>query len=113
MIERELWERLEGFDEDFFMYGEDADLSLRVRAMGLANATAALDAGVRILDSSVGGLGGCPFAKGAAGNHELQAGDSCSVAPNTPHRVAGRNGGRCRFVIVQGVGPYDNIPVED
>jgi len=38
MIERELWERLEGFDEDFFMYGEDADLSLRVRAMGLANA---------------------------------------------------------------------------
>ncbi len=38
------------------------------QAMGLANAFAALDAGVRILDSSVGGLGGCPFAKGAAGN---------------------------------------------
>ncbi len=38
------------------------------QAMGLANAFAALDAGVRMLDSSVGGLGGCPFAKGAAGN---------------------------------------------
>lgn len=38
------------------------------QALGLANATAALDAGVRMLDSSVGGLGGCPFARGAAGN---------------------------------------------
>ncbi len=31
----------------------------------------------------------------------------------TPHQVAGRNGGRCRFVIVQGVGPDDYTPVED
>jgi hydroxymethylglutaryl-CoA lyase len=38
------------------------------QAMGLANATAALQAGVHIFDSSVGGLGGCPFAPGAAGN---------------------------------------------
>ncbi|MCB8953139.1 MAG: hydroxymethylglutaryl-CoA lyase [Ardenticatenales bacterium] len=38
------------------------------QAMGLANAGAAIRAGVRILDSSVGGLGGCPFAPGAAGN---------------------------------------------
>jgi hydroxymethylglutaryl-CoA lyase len=38
------------------------------QGMGLANAFAALDAGVRMLDASVGGLGGCPFAKGAAGN---------------------------------------------
>ena len=38
------------------------------QAMGLANATAALQAGIRIFDSSVGGLGGCPFAPGAAGN---------------------------------------------
>ncbi|RMG95311.1 MAG: hydroxymethylglutaryl-CoA lyase [Chloroflexi bacterium] len=38
------------------------------QALGLANATAALQAGVRIFDSSVGGLGGCPFAPGAAGN---------------------------------------------
>ena len=38
------------------------------QAMGLANATSALQAGVRIFDSSIGGLGGCPFAPGAAGN---------------------------------------------
>jgi hydroxymethylglutaryl-CoA lyase len=38
------------------------------QALGLANAYAALDAGVRTLDASVGGLGGCPFAPGAAGN---------------------------------------------
>lgn len=38
------------------------------QALGLANATTAIQAGVRIIDSSVGGLGGCPFAPGAAGN---------------------------------------------
>lgn len=38
------------------------------RGMGIANAAAALDAGVRILDGSLGGLGGCPFAPGATGN---------------------------------------------
>jgi isopropylmalate/homocitrate/citramalate synthase len=34
----------------------------------LANILACLDAGVRIIDSSVAGLGGCPYAKGASGN---------------------------------------------
>lgn len=38
------------------------------QALGLANTTAAIQAGVRKVDSSVGGLGGCPFAPGAAGN---------------------------------------------
>ena len=38
------------------------------RAMGLANAYAAVDAGIRHLDASIGGLGGCPFAPGATGN---------------------------------------------
>lgn len=38
------------------------------QALGLANATVALQAGIRTIDSSVGGLGGCPFAPGAAGN---------------------------------------------
>lgn len=38
------------------------------RGMGLANAWAALESGVRRFDASVGGLGGCPFAPGAAGN---------------------------------------------
>jgi hydroxymethylglutaryl-CoA lyase len=34
----------------------------------LANILACLDAGVRIIDSSVAGLGGCPYANGATGN---------------------------------------------
>jgi hydroxymethylglutaryl-CoA lyase len=38
------------------------------RGMGLANVVAALEAGVRHFDASLGGLGGCPFAKGASGN---------------------------------------------
>ena len=36
--------------------------------MGAANVYAAFQRGVRIFDSSVGGLGGCPYAKGATGN---------------------------------------------
>ncbi len=38
------------------------------RGMGAANAWAAIEAGIRRFDASVGGLGGCPFAPGAAGN---------------------------------------------
>ncbi len=38
------------------------------RGLGLANALAAVDEGITTLDSSLGGLGGCPFAPGASGN---------------------------------------------
>jgi len=40
------------------------------RGLGIANAYAGMELGVDLFDSSVGGLGGCPFArlKGAAGN---------------------------------------------
>jgi hydroxymethylglutaryl-CoA lyase len=38
------------------------------RGLGLANALAAYEEGVRHFDSSLGGLGGCPFAPGASGN---------------------------------------------
>jgi hydroxymethylglutaryl-CoA lyase len=38
------------------------------RGFALANAWAALSVGVRRFDTSIGGLGGCPFAPGAAGN---------------------------------------------
>jgi hydroxymethylglutaryl-CoA lyase len=38
------------------------------RNTGLANAVAAVGAGVRVLDSSLGGVGGCPFAPNATGN---------------------------------------------
>jgi hydroxymethylglutaryl-CoA lyase len=38
------------------------------RGLGLANVLAALDAGLNTVDSSLCGLGGCPFAPGASGN---------------------------------------------
>jgi len=38
------------------------------RNTGLANAFAGVEAGVDVLDASVGGLGGCPFAPNATGN---------------------------------------------
>jgi len=51
----------------------DIDITLHLhdtRGMGIANAYAGLEMGVHSFDSSVAGLGGCPFAahKGAAGN---------------------------------------------
>jgi isopropylmalate/homocitrate/citramalate synthase len=38
------------------------------RGTGIANAYAALEAGVAVIDAAVGGLGGCPFSPGASGN---------------------------------------------
>jgi hydroxymethylglutaryl-CoA lyase len=38
------------------------------RNTGFANALAAVDAGVTVLDASAGGIGGCPFAPAATGN---------------------------------------------
>lgn len=49
----------------------DARLRLHfhdTRNTGLANAFAGVEAGVDVLDASVGGLGGCPFAPNATGN---------------------------------------------
>ena len=49
----------------------DADLSLHLhntRGQGLANVYAALAQGVSIFDTSMGGMGGCPFIIGARGN---------------------------------------------
>jgi len=38
------------------------------RAMGLVNSVAAVEAGIRRFDMSLGGIGGCPYAPGATGN---------------------------------------------
>ena len=38
------------------------------RGTGIANVYAAVESGVRIIDASCGGVGGCPFAPGATGN---------------------------------------------
>lgn len=51
--------------------GDSTHLGLHLhdtRGMALANAAAGLDVGIRRFDSSVGGLGGCPFSPGATGN---------------------------------------------
>lgn len=51
----------------------DRDVPLRAhfhntRNTGYANALAAVESGVTVLDASTGGIGGCPFAPGATGN---------------------------------------------
>ena len=61
--------------------GAEVTLHLHnTRGMGLANALAGVEAGIRRFDASLGGLGGCPYAPGATGNvctedlvHMLQA----------------------------------------
>ncbi|MHA1165982.1 MAG: hydroxymethylglutaryl-CoA lyase [Alphaproteobacteria bacterium] len=59
------------FDELFRTVGKDVAIGAHfhdTRGLGLANAYAAVEAGVRELDSCLGGLGGCPYAPGASGN---------------------------------------------
>ena len=53
--------------------GNFPDMKLQVhihdtRGMGLVNTLAAIEAGVNTVQSTLGGLGGCPFAPGASGN---------------------------------------------
>ena len=43
--------------------------------------------------------------------HRLEPGQRCAVPPKTAHHVQGVEGGPCKFLIVQGVGVYDFIPV--
>jgi hydroxymethylglutaryl-CoA lyase len=56
LVKKEIGEKLEG------AHFHDT------RGLGIANALAAYEVGVRHFDSSMGGLGGCPFAPGASGN---------------------------------------------
>lgn len=49
----------------------DVEVTLHLhntRGLGIANALAGIDAGIRRLDASIGGIGGCPYAPGATGN---------------------------------------------
>ena len=43
----------------------------------------------------------------------LMVGQQHRVPANQPHRVSPLDGGRCQFVLVQGVGTYDFLPEED
>jgi len=44
--------------------------------------------------------------------HRLKVGESCAVPRMTAHRVTGHDGGRARFLIVQGIGTYDFCPAD-
>jgi len=51
--------------------GDEACTSIHLhntRGLGFANVLAALEEGITTIDSSLGGIGGCPFAPGASGN---------------------------------------------
>ena len=43
--------------------------------------------------------------------YELKPGGRCSVAAKTAHYVHGAADGACKFLVVQGVGVYDFVPV--
>ncbi len=51
-----------GDDGSFIFHGHDTS------GFGVANILAAMEAGIRSFDTSVAGLGGCPYAPGASGN---------------------------------------------
>jgi quercetin dioxygenase-like cupin family protein len=42
---------------------------------------------------------------------ELAAGERCAVPARRAHRVGGKDGGPCKFAILQGIGAYDFNPV--
>ena len=44
-------------------------------------------------------------------NYALGPGQRCTVPPKTAHYVHGKDDGPCKFLIVQGVGVYDFVPV--
>ncbi|MDE2227893.1 MAG: cupin domain-containing protein [Alphaproteobacteria bacterium] len=46
-----------------------------------------------------------------AARFEIGPGQTGVVPPKRAHRVAGKDGGRCKFAILQGVGTYDFNPV--
>lgn len=68
------------------------------RGLGLANLRAGYEAGVRLFDVAAGGLGGCPFVRGAAGNVATEAavhffdglGVATGIDPGRLHQVVAR-----------------------
>lgn len=87
--------------EDLFSRAQAAAPSVPLRAhfhntrnTGIANAWAAFAAGVRTIDASVAGLGGCPFAPNATGNTATEdlaylfAASSVETGLSLPHLIA-------------------------
>jgi quercetin dioxygenase-like cupin family protein len=46
-------------------------------------------------------------------SHTLYAGDTLAVSPGTPHYVECIGTAECQFMIIQGVGKYDYVPIRD
>ena len=44
-------------------------------------------------------------------SYRLEPGGRCAVPPKTAHYVHGEDDGACKFLIIQGVGVYDFVPV--
>jgi len=61
-VKRVFRQAIAAWGQRFAFHGHDT------YGMGLANVMAAWEAGCRVFDSAVGGIGGCPFAPGATGN---------------------------------------------
>ena len=59
--------------------------------MAVANVLRALSHGIRTIDTSVGGLGGCPYSPGATGNVATE--DVLYALKDSPYRVVGSRGG--------------------
>lgn len=73
------------------------------RGLGLANALAAYEEGVRHFDSSMGGLGGCPFAPGASGNVITEDLVFMFESMGVPTGISLEQLFRAREVLVQGI----------
>jgi quercetin dioxygenase-like cupin family protein len=43
----------------------------------------------------------------------LEAGETIAIPPGRPHYAAGYEHQACQFMIVQGVGTYDYVPIDD
>lgn len=59
--------------------------------MGVANVLRALSHGIRTIDASVGGLGGCPYSPGSTGNVATE--DVLYALKDSPYQVVGSRGG--------------------
>jgi len=64
---RQVYDLCSGFIEAF----PSIEITLHLhntRGLGIANSLSGIAAGIRHLDASIGGIGGCPYAPGATGN---------------------------------------------
>ena len=53
------------------------------------------------------------LTRGPDATHTLHPGDTLAVRPGVPHYVEAAGAGPCQFMIVQGVGEYDYVPLEE